>query len=351
MFYRYEIKNNGKEDILYLYLTMTYEFSKELDNKNDNSNILEKTKEFINNNSIEYNGDKVYLVVDGIIIKTFNINKEYTVKDVSKNNKYSNDNYIVKIKYSDDKYESMTLKNYLLGVIATNKIKDLELTTLKSLCVLYRTYAYKEMEEHNYINVSNPYQIYKPISYYKIFWLDKYQDNYNIINKSIEDTDGEFVTYHDEYIYPFTHICNNGYTRKSNKYEYLDRKSSLWDYASPYYLEIKDYNYNELKNIFRENEETIKSIKIIEVNESNQIEKIKIGSKYYSGEHFRSLLNLRSSDITLIVNPTFIRCITKGWGNQYGLSQFGANEIAKNGGNYLNIIKYYFKDIVIKKYK
>ena len=36
MIYRYEIKNNGAEDILYLYVTMTYEFSKELeDNKTE----------------------------------------------------------------------------------------------------------------------------------------------------------------------------------------------------------------------------------------------------------------------------------------------------------------------------
>ena len=84
---------------------------------------------------------------------------------------------------------------------------------------------------------------------------------------------------------------------------------------------------------------------------SKKIEEIKIVHKTYSGEHFRALLNLKSSDVTLIINPTFLRCITKGWGNQYGLSQFGANEIAKNGGNYLSIIKYYFKDVSIKKYK
>lgn len=351
MFYRYEIKNNGKEDVLYLYLTMTYEFSKDLDSDDEKSTILEKTKEFINNNSIDYNGSKVCLVVDGIIIKTFDINKEYVVKDVSKSNKYLNDNFIINIRYSKDKYESMTLKNYLLGIIATNKIKDLELTTLKALCVLYRTYAYKEMKKNNYIDSSNPYQIYKPISYYKMFWLENYQDNFNTIEKAIDDTDGEFVTYNDEYIYPFIHICNNGYTSKNKDYEYLDKVSSLWDYASPYYLEIKDYNYKELEKIFNEDEATIKKINITKIGESNQIEEIKIGHKTYSGEHFRALLNLKSSDVTLIINPTFLRCITKGWGNQYGLSQFGANEIAKNGGNYLSIIKYYFKDVSIKKYK
>ena len=40
MFYRYEIKNNGKEEILYLYLTMSYEFSKELGLKADDKEEL-----------------------------------------------------------------------------------------------------------------------------------------------------------------------------------------------------------------------------------------------------------------------------------------------------------------------
>ena len=90
MFYRYEIKNNGNGDALYLYLTMTYEFSKDLDSSSDNSNIIHKTKEFINNNSIDFKGDKVYLVVDGIIIKSFDISKEYVIRDIPNNLKYSN---------------------------------------------------------------------------------------------------------------------------------------------------------------------------------------------------------------------------------------------------------------------
>lgn len=351
MFYRYEIKNNGTEDILYLYLTMTYEFSKELEENNENSTIVEKTKNFINNNSIDFKGNKVYLVVDGIIIKTLDINKEYVVKSIPNSSIYSNDSFIVTVRYNKTKKEQMTLKNYLLGVIATNKMKDLELTTLKALCVLYRTYAYKEMKEHNCISATNQFQIYKPISYYKIFWLDKYQDNYNLIKKAIEDTDGEFVTYKDEYIYPFIHISNNGFTRKSDQYQYLDKKSSLWDYASPYYLEINDFNYSTLEKIFNEKKDIIKKMNITEINDSNQIEKIKINDKIYSGEHFRSLLNLKSSDVTIIINPTFVRFITKGWGNQYGLSQYGANEIAKSGCSYTSILNYYFKNISIKKYK
>lgn len=351
MFYRYEIKNNGKESCLYLYLTMTYEFSKELDSKDSNSNIVKKTKDFINNNSIDFKGNKVYLVVDGVIIKSFDIKREYVIKDIQNNMKYSNNNFLVNVRYSKNKIEKMTLLEYLLGVIATNKIKDLELTTLKALCVLYRTYAYMQMKENNYIDVVNSFQIYKPISYFKMIWLDDFQSNYNLIKKAVDDTDGEFITYNGEFIYPFIHICNNGNTNNSDEYKYLVRKSSIWDYASPYYLEIKDYDYDKLKKLLNINNEDIKEIEILNINKSNQIESIRIGNKEYSGEQFRSILNLKSSDINIIINPSFVRFITKGWGNQLGLSQFGANEIAKAGCNYTGILNYYFDNITINKYK
>mgnify|MGYP000781718225 CR=1 FL=1 len=68
MFYRYEIKNNGLEDVLYLYLTMNYEFSKELSSKSDDSELRRRTTNFIKNNGIDFNGNKVYLVIDDITV-------------------------------------------------------------------------------------------------------------------------------------------------------------------------------------------------------------------------------------------------------------------------------------------
>ena len=350
MFYRYEIKNNGKEDILYLYLTMNYEFSKELGLKSNEKEITRRTKNFIKNNSIDFKGDKVYLVIDGIVIKTLELNKKEEIEVLKMSNEIYNNNYLVTVKMEDEITIEMTLKEYLLGVLSTNALPSLELTTLKALCVLYRTYAYKLMKENKYILASNSFQLYKPISYYKLFWLDNYQSNYNKLEKAIKDTECEFVTYNNEYILPFIHITNNGQTESSKKYPYLEKRISLWDYASPYYLEIKDHDYDTLNKILNIDQKEIKKIKLLELDESNHITKLQIGNKEFDGTKFRNLLNLRSTDINIIINPKSVRFITKGWGNNLGLSQFGANEIAKVGCSYVDIIKYYFPKVVVKKY-
>lgn len=340
MIYRYEIKNSGKEEILYLYLEMNYEFSKELDKIEKTSN---KIKNYIEKCNINYNGNKVYLISNGIIIKAFEFNKENNKQNTSN----TDSKYIINLKY-ENKMISITLKDYLLGVIATNSMDNLELTTLKCLALLYRTYAYKEMKENKLVNASNSFQIYKPISVYKLIWNDKYMEKYNKIEKAIKDTDGEYITHKNELIYPYIHICNNGNTDSSN-IPYLKKRISLWDYSSPYYLNIIDYDYNKLSSIFGMKIEELKDIKILEISKSKYIKKIKVGKNIYSGDNFKKMLNLRSSDINIIINPRFARFITKGWGNNLGLSQFGANEIAKIGCSYISILKYYFTDIEIKK--
>ena len=284
MIYRYEIKSNGTEDILYLYVTMTYEFSKELED-NKTEKVKSTCKKFMKNNSIDFKGDKIYLVIDGIIVKTININENNMEKEHEKSTEdLSNNNFYINLRYSNNNTVKITLKDYLLGTLATNAIENLELTTIKALCLLYRTYAYKEMKEKNYIKAVNQYQVYKPFSYYKMFWNDKDNSYYNKFIKAIEDTDKEFITYNNKYINPYIHISNNGYTDSNKNVPYLEKRPSLWDYASPYYLEIKDFTNEEIENIFKIDKDNLKNINILEVSESNYIRKIKIGDYEYTGE-------------------------------------------------------------------
>ncbi len=348
MFYRYEIRNNGKEDILYLYLTMNYEFSKELDS-NEGNKIEENAEAFIKNNSIDFSGNKIYLVVDGIIVKTLEMDKQNETINI-KNNNYSNNLFTINLKDKNNIITKIDLKTYLLGVIATNSILDLEIDTIKALVLLYRTYAYKKMKEDNTISVIDNFSIYTPIENYKTIWKKDYQYYYDRIEKAIDETNGEFLTYEDNYILPFIHICSNSITEANNNYPYLEKINSLWDYASPNYLEIKDYNYDELEKIFNMKKKEMKKITIIEISKSNLVKKIKINNTAYTGDEFRKLLNLKSTDINMIVNPTHIRFITKGWGHNMGLSEFGANELAKQELSYIKILNYYFPKVKIKRY-
>ena len=152
MFYKYEIRNNGMEDILYLYLTMSYEFSKEIGFNSSDKEITRRTRNFVKNNGIDYNGNKVYLVIDGIVVKALDISKSDVEIEVLKEDLYySNEQYMVTIKLENEATIEISLREYLLGCLASRYYKGIEIETLKALAILYRTYAFKEMSEKRII--------------------------------------------------------------------------------------------------------------------------------------------------------------------------------------------------------
>ncbi len=350
MFYRYEIKKVNDEDVLYLYLTMAYEFSKELGVEADDTDIKRRTKNFIKNNNIDFKGRKAFLIIDGIIVKTVDIEKNEDVELIKQTHDYSDQQYLITIELENHIVVEMTLKEYLLGVLATNATISMNIETLKALTVLYRTYAFKEMEENKKIMAINRYQIYKPLSYYKLVWIHDYNSTYHKLLKAIQETDREFVTYDGKYITPFIHVCSNGYTSADPDFPYLERRPSLWDYASPLFLKVTDYDYTQLEKIFKQKKESIKNMEILSLTDNNRIKSIKIGEEIMDGIAFKQLLNLPSDDITIIINENNIRFITRGYGISLGLSEFGANEIADSGCNYADIIHYYYPNVIIKRF-
>ena len=82
------------------------------------------------------------------------------------------------------------------------------------------------------------------------------------------------------------------------------------------------------------------------------IKSIHIRAKYiyingikYKGTKFRSLLSLRSTDVKIEKKNGYIYITTKGYGHGVGMSQYGANSMAKKGYKYDEILKYYYRGI------
>lgn len=76
MFYRHLILNDDKKEVLLLYIANNYEFSNDFQNINKNNHIYNKINNYIRNKNILFNGQKVYLVLNGLLVATLNIKKE-----------------------------------------------------------------------------------------------------------------------------------------------------------------------------------------------------------------------------------------------------------------------------------
>lgn len=88
----------------------------------------------------------------------------------------------------------------------------------------------------------------------------------------------------------------------------------------------------------------------IKRNDTNHVSEMCVKDKCFSGVDVRKLLNLRSTDFEIKINGDDVSITTKGYGHGVGMSQNGANLLAKDGYSYKEILKYYYKDIIIKDF-
>jgi len=107
-------------------------------------------------------------------------------------------------------------------------------------------------------------------------------------------------------------------------------------------LKMKD-KYNDFEIYFNQQD----CIKILEYTESGRVKKIRIGNKELSGIDARKLFGLKSNNFSIEIIGEKIKFFVIGYGHGVGLSQSGSDVLAKNGYNYKDIIKYYFKDVEI----
>lgn len=351
MIYMYNIREYNGKEALYLYLTVNEELSNELGD-NNTEDIENRCRKYIKDKNIEFDGDDVFLVVNGIVVKNVNIkNKDINIEVLDNKCDYVDAKFRVNIKDSINNSEkTLALKDFLIGVLFTNSTSEVESEVLKAMCVLYRTYAFYRMEKDNYIDIDDSFMKYRSISYYKLLYIDNYEDFYKKILDAVTSTDCVFITYNNQYIKPYIHHTNNGFTEESPDIPYLEKKYSLWDLLSPLYLNIKVFNYEQLEKFLNVSKDELQYFKILELTSSGKIKKVKIGPIVYTGDELKERLKLNSTDLTILINDYNIKFITRGYGHGLGLSISGASELARSKCSYLQILNYYFSKCKIKKY-
>lgn len=189
----------------------------------------------------------------------------------------------------------------------------------------------------------------------KELWGSDYKKNYSKIKKAVEDTQGITLTYLGEPIQLVYHLQSAGQTQSSLDIwdidvPYLQSVESIADEKAPDLITKKEYRAQEvIKKINQHYRESIlepysleTQIQIIERTQGGYVKSIQVGKQLMRGDDFRKLLNLRSSYFLCQYSGDYMSVTTKGVGHGVGLSQYGANEMAKQGKDYEAILSHYF---------
>lgn len=233
----------------------------------------------------------------------------------------------------------LPLEEYGIGVMAKEMPGNYEKEAFKAQAVLVRTAICKKMNEEGSQALLE--QAYLNDAQKKELWGDRQYYAYSRkLKQAWEETDGEILTWKNKPAYaPFCRLTN-GSTR--------DAKEALG--AGFPYLKIVDCP-KDLKDEWQIQTKIIKNMdaKVLSYDSTGYVKKVKIGQKVMSGEAFRRKYDLASSSFILQKYEGKLRIITRGVGHGLGMSQYTANEMAKSGKNYKEILNHFYKKIKIRE--
>ena len=90
-------------------------------------------------------------------------------------------------------------------------------------------------------------------------------------------------------------------------------------------------------------------IKITEYTKSGRVKYVQIGGEKYKATELRTALGLRSTNFAIEEDSEKITFNVKGNGHGVGMSQVGADYLAKKGKKYEDIIKHYYTGVSLEK--
>ena len=283
-------------------------------------------------------------------------NKEkilYKMKFGSINNKV-----IRVLRTSNKEVVEVPLEEYVIGVVAGEMPASFDVEALKSQAVASRTYVLKKQEnsrlDYDVVdNTSN--QVYIDYDQMKDKWKNNYESNLLKVKEAVKQTKGEVILYENNLIDAMFFSTSNGYTENSgdvfsNSLPYLTSVESNWDRKeSPVFSSTKEVTKNEF--LFNLGLDSNSEIIIGNINKTStgRVKNIIINNKEFDASKIRSAFNLKSTSFSIsLVNDKVIFNVN-GYGHGVGMSQYGANGMSKEGYNYKDILKHYYKNCEIKK--
>lgn len=293
----------------------------------------------------------VFFIVFVCMIFSY-VNKEKSNVVLSEDSEIKKEEFNVNVSYND-KVINLELEEYVIGVVACEMPASFDDEALKAMSVAARTFALYKLENNkNYkLKSDTSDQCYISLSEMKDKWGNNFDKYYNKIKNIVYETKNEYMVYNDEVIISFYFSISNGYTENvenvfSQKLDYLVSVDSSWDKNSNYKskdLKIKINDFFNKLGIDYSNNINIK----YERSDTGRVNYLYINGNKFKGTKIRTLLSLRSTDFEISNDKEYVYIKTKGYGHGVGMSQYGANYMAKSGYKYDEILKHYYTDVEI----
>ena len=263
--------------------------------------------------------------------------------------------------------EQVNIDDYLCNVVSAEMPANFEMEALKAQAIVARTYTVykilnKKHENADICDDSTCCQAWVSKEDRFARWEEsKRESNWQKINDCVNNTKGKIITYNNQPINAFFHSNSGGVTEipvnvwGGTGYPYLQSVQTSGEDAYTQYLSEVVLTQDELINKLKVKYSDITidfsnndDIKILDYTESTRVKTVKFGNHELSGVETRSLLGLKSTNFEITKEEGKIKFSVKGYGHGVGMSQTGADSMAKQGSTADEIIKHFYAGVEIK---
>ena len=226
-----------------------------------------------------------------------------------------------------------------IGILAKEMPAEYEIEALKAQAILIRTRLYKEMQQSKNQTALEE-EAWTDQQMEEAWGTAAYVENKRKLNMAWKETEGQVVTYENDLaLTPFFRV-SNGSTR--------DGKEALGEEYP--YLKIVDCPL-DVESVEQMQTVTLEmmDVEILKTDTTGHVLNVRVGEEKVNGEEFRTAYGLASSCFTLQEYEGKLRITTRGVGHGVGMSQNTANEMAKEGKDFQEILTYFYPGTELKE--
>lgn len=238
--------------------------------------------------------------------------------------------------------------DYIIGVVSAEMPALYETEALKAQAVAAYTFAcYKRDTSDTEYDVStdfNTCQGYSSPAALKEKWGENYDTYYTKIEAAVKAVSGELLCYDGKTALTVYHAISSGKTNACSdvwgkELPYLRSVESIGDKLSKDYISTVTLTKGEVCEKLGVTGESFSDIKKLE---SGLISSLSFGGKALTGSDVQSALDLRSAAFDVAAQGESFTFTVYGYGHGVGMSQAGADYMAKQGSTYKEILYWYY---------
>ena len=250
----------------------------------------------------------------------------------------------------------MDVEEYLVGVVLAEMPASFEQEALRAQAVAARTYALQRClvsgrhEENAICTDYTCCQAY--LSPQDYLTSGGTAESVERVIRAVADTAGLVMEYEGSLIMATYFSCSGGQTEDAvavwgQNIPYLQSVVSPGEEDTVFYTDSKTFTSAEFQQALgvRLKGAPTSWLGKTTYTGGGGVDTMEIGGVVYRGTTLRTLLQLRSTAFAIAVSGDVLTVKTWGYGHRVGMSQYGANAMAKAGKTYCEILSYYYTGV------